>query len=117
MPVLLENSGRGAGAAAGATAGVQRVTGPRSAGGAPLGCRASVLVLHPVVAAGARVAFVSPGATVLAADAGTDARLLELEVLDGVLDLVDELGHGLCGGGGGGGSGGWCCGGGFCSGG
>ncbi len=57
-----------------------------------------VLVLGPAVAAGAGVAVVGADAAVLAAHAAADARLLELEVAEVVLDAVDELGHGgLCG--------------------
>ncbi len=57
-------------------------------------------VIGPAVAAVAGVALVGANAAVLAADAGADTRLLQVEVVDGVLDLVDVLGHGLCGVGG-----------------
>lgn len=103
-PLVLRSSGRGAGAGAG-TAADRQLVAARSAGGASLGGGARLLVLHPAVAARARVAFVGTRAAVLATDAGADARLRELEVLDGVLDFADELGHGLCGGSGDGG--GW----------
>lgn len=46
----------------------------------------------------ARVALVGADA-VLATNAGADARLLKVEVVDGVLDLVGELLHSLCSGG------------------
>ncbi len=62
--------------------------------------RSGVLVLGPAVATGAGVAVVGADASVVAAHAPADARLLELEVAEVFLDAVDEAGHGGCLGGG-----------------
>ena len=64
------------------------------AGRAAARSRGNSLVVGPAIAARARVDLVGADAAVLATHAGTDAGLLQVEVVEGVLDLGDEAGHG-----------------------